>query len=357
MKAKKDPTTGKWMIQYRYTDWQGQSKKSTKRGFKTKKEAEEWLRNFLLSQQADFNMKFEEFIKLYLEDMKPRLKESTMLMKEQLIEQKIVPYFGKKSVNKITPADIRKWQNELMSKGYAPTYLRTINNQITAIFNYAVKYYDLKSNPCHKAGTMGKKNSDEKGIWTTEDFSKFISVFDDRPQSYMGFMILFWSGLRIGELLALTVADIDFENETLTVNKSYQRINGRDVVTTPKTPKSNRTISLPHFLMEPIANYISKIYNAKPDTRLLPCTKWYFEHEIKRGAELAGLKKIRIHDLRHSHCSLLFEMGISPLEVADRLGHEKVETTLDIYAHLYPNKQKQLSDKTDKLFGEEFISK
>lgn len=150
MKAEKDLKTGKWLIQYRYTDWQGERKKSTKRGFDTKREAEEWVRNFLMSQQADFNMNFEEFVKLYYEDIAPRVRENTLRTKKYLIEQKILPYFGKKAVNSIKPTDIRKWQNEIMKQDFAPTYLRTINSQLSAIFNFAVTYYDLKSNPCQK---------------------------------------------------------------------------------------------------------------------------------------------------------------------------------------------------------------
>lgn len=150
MKAEKDKKTGKWLIQYRYTDWQGKRRKSTKRGFATKREAEEWLRNFLITQNADFDMKFEEFWKMYCSDMGTRLREHTMRTKTYIVELKILPYFGNKRVNDITAADIRKWQNELIEMGYSSTYLKTINNQLSAIFNYAVRYYDLKSNPCAK---------------------------------------------------------------------------------------------------------------------------------------------------------------------------------------------------------------
>ena len=156
MKAEKDIKTGKWLIQYRYTDWHGIRKKSTKRGFNTKREAEEWLRNFLTTQQADLNMGFEDFIKLYYDDISPRIRKNTLLSKQNMISSKIMPYFKNKNVSEIKPSDIRKWQNQLISQGYAPTYLRTINNQLTAIFNFAVKYYDLKNNPCSKAGTMVK---------------------------------------------------------------------------------------------------------------------------------------------------------------------------------------------------------
>lgn len=352
MKAERDAKTGKWLIQYRYTDWQGNRKKSTKRGFNTKREAEEWVRNFLMSQQADFNMYFEDFLKIYYEDMAARIRENTMNTKKYIIDLKILPYFGKKSINSITPADIRKWQNELMSQGYSQTYLRTINNQLTAIFNYAVKYYDLKSNPCRKAGSMGKNQADEMNFWTKEEFSDFADSIMDKQDSYTAFTTLFWTGMRIGELLALTPADINFEEKTISISKSYQRIKRKDVITPPKTPKSNRIITVPDFLLADIKDYMNSIYGLKDTDRLFPLTKSFIEHEMQRGIKNSGVKRIRVHDIRHSHCALLFEMGIAPLEVADRLGHERVETTLNIYAHIYPNKQKHLSDKLEQVYRE-----
>ena len=143
MKAEKDPKTGKWLVQYRYTDWQDKRRKSTKRGFATKREVEEWLRNFLMTKSLDFNMKFKDFIELYCEDMRTRLREHTMRTKRYIIDLKITPYFGEKSVNEIKATDIRQWQNKLISQGYSQTYLKTINNQLCAIFNYAVKYEEV----------------------------------------------------------------------------------------------------------------------------------------------------------------------------------------------------------------------
>lgn len=184
MRAEKDPKTGKWLIQYRYTDWQGKRRKSTKRGFKTKREAEEWLRNFLMTQTSDFDMKFDEFLKLYYADMETRLREHTMRTKKYIIELKILPYFGQKRINDIKAADIRNWQNELIKQGYSPTYLKTINNQLSAVFNYAVKYYDLKGNPCAKAGSMGKSKAEEMNFWTKED--EYYQQFQKRnPNLYV----------------------------------------------------------------------------------------------------------------------------------------------------------------------------
>ena len=353
MKAEKDKKTGKWLIQYRYTDWQGKRRKSTKRGFATKREAEEWLRNFLITQKADFDMKFEDFWKMYCADMETRLREHTMRTKKYIVELKILPYFGDKRVNDITAADIRQWQNELIKMGYSPTYLKTINNQLSAIFNYAVRYYDLKSNPCVKAGSMGKSKAEEMDFWTGEEFRKFIDSVMNKRLSYMAFMTLYWTGMRMGELLALNPKDIDLEKRTISITKSYQRLGKKDVITPPKTPKSKRVITIPEFLAADIKDYMDSLYELRENDRLFPITKYYLEHEMQRGIKESGVKRIRVHDLRHSHASMLIELGFSPLEIANRLGHEKVETTLNTYAHLYPNKQTKLAERLDSEYRED----
>nr|WP_317355792.1 site-specific integrase [uncultured Agathobacter sp.] len=353
MKAEKDKKTGKWLIQYRYTDWQGKRRKSTKRGFATKREAEEWLRNFLITQKADFDMKFEDFWKMYCADMETRLREHTMRTKKYIVELKILPYFGNKRVNDITAADIRQWQNELIKMGYSLTYLKTINNQLSAIFNYAVRYYDLKSNPCAKAGSMGKSKAEEMDFWTGEEFRKFIDSVMNKRLSYMAFMTLYWTGMRMGELLALNPKDVDLEKRTISITKSYQRLGKKDVITPPKTPKSKRVITIPEFLAADIKDYMDSLYELQENDRLFPITKYYLEHEMQRGIKESGVKRIRVHDLRHSHASMLIELGFSPLEIANRLGHEKVETTLNTYAHLYPNKQTKLAERLDSEYRED----
>ena len=347
MKAEKDKKTGKWLIQYRYTDWQGKRRKSTKRGFATKREAEEWLRNFLITQKADFDMKFENFWKMYYADMETRLREHTMRTKKYIVELKILPYFGDKRVNDITAADIRQWQNELIKIGYSPTYLKTINNQLSAIFNYAVRYYDLKSNPCAKAGSMGKSKAEEMDFWTGEEFRRFIDSVMNKRLSYMAFMTLYWTGMRLGELLALNTKYVDLEKRTISITKSYQRLGKKDVITPPKTPKSKRVITIPEFLAADIKDYMDSLYDLQENDRLFPITKYYLEHEMQRGIKESGVKRIRVHDLRHSHASLLVELGFQPLAIAERLGHEKIETTLNTYSHLYPNKQAELADRLE----------
>lgn len=285
--------------------------------------------------------------------MGQRLRENTLRSKDYIVELKILPYFGKRKIAEINAADIRQWQNEFMKKGYSQTYLRTINNQLAAVFNYAQKYYDLSRNPCSQAGTIGKGKADEMNFWTLDEFTLFLDCVKDKPLSYYGFLTLYWTGCRIGELLALNVEDFNAELKTLNINKSYQRIIGRDVITAPKTEKSKRIITLPDFLVEELKDYISKLYGVLPQDRMFTTTKAYFEHEMIRGAELSGVKKIRIHDLRHSHASLLIsELGMQPNLVADRLGHEKIQTTLSTYSHLYPDQSRKLADELNKLMDE-----
>ncbi|MCH5348719.1 MAG: site-specific integrase [Oscillospiraceae bacterium] len=353
MSVTKDTKTGKWMSQIRITDWQGKTVHKKKRGFSTKREALEWERDFISRNKGSVNMKFGDFLQVYLNDMSQRLKHSTLENKRYMIELKIAPYFSKMPINEIKPTDIRDWQNSLTSyrdekgNGYSQTYLKAINNQITAIFNYAVKYYDLRENPCHKAGSIGKKNADEMSFWTKPEFEQFIEAVKDKQLSYTLFMTLYYTGIREGEVLALTPADIDFDKKTITINKSYQRLNKEDIITTPKTPKSNRVIVIPQFLCDCLKDYISHCYELQPTDRLFPCTKYYLSHEMDRGCKKSGVKRIRVHDIRHSHASLLVEMGFSPLLIAERLGHEKVQTTMETYSHLYPNKQAEVAEKLD----------
>ena len=352
MAAFKNKANGTWYVQFRYTDWKGERQQKLKRGFATKKEAQAWEREFLMQKQADVNMTFESFAQLYEKDMKPKLKLNTWLTKESIIQKKILPYFGKRKLSEITAKDVMDWQNAIRGltdakgKPYSPTYLKTVHNQLSALFNHAVRYYGLQVNPAAKAGNMGVEERREMLFWTKEEYLKFADAMMDKPLSYYAFEMLYWCGVRLGEMLALTPSDFDFGRNTVTINKSYQRLKGRDVITSPKTAKSNRTIKMPHFLCEEMQEYIGMLYEISEDERMFQVTKSYLHHEMDRGAKVANVKRIRIHDLRHSHISLLIEMGFSALAIADRVGHESIDITYR-YAHLFPNKQTEMADKLD----------
>lgn len=351
MPAYKDNNTGNWFAKFYYTDWQGTKQQKWKRGFATKKEALAFERDFLEKQSANPDMTLQNLYELYMEDMTARLKPSTILTKKNIYRTHILPFFGKKPVNEIKASDVRRWQNQLMNspKGYSKTYLKTINNQLTCLINYAKRFYDLNTNPCGKAGSIGQAKADEMDYWTYDEYISFREGVRDKPLSYLCFEVLYWTGIREGELLALTSADIDFDNKLIDINKTYQRLQGKDVITTPKTRKSKRKVPIPDFLCDELREFISTRYMITPDERLFPITKSYLSHEMIRGCKNTGVKKIRIHDIRHSHARLLINQGCDALILADRLGHEKVSTTLNTYSHLFPHKQQELVNNLEQL--------
>ncbi len=354
MPAFKNKKNSTWYCKFYYTDWTGAKKQTLKRGFRTQKEAKAYERDFLSKTHVSPDIKFSALVELYMEDCRSRLKPTTLQNKEYVINNKVLPYFGEMQLNKIEPATVRRWQNELLSheNGYTLTYLKTVHNQLSAIFNYAMKYYRLPSNPARITGAMGKKHADGIQFWTKDEFDAFIVEMKNKPMAKTIFEVLFWTGIRVGELLALTLDDFDFINQTVSINKNYARHNGKDLLLDPKTPKSNRLITIPEFLCNAVQEYAKSRYDYHPEDRLFLTTKHTLRNEVTRGCKASGVKRIRVHDLRHSHASLLIELGFSPLLISERLGHESIETTLQTYSHLYPNKHSEVADRLQKLVNE-----
>ena len=319
MPAYKNKENGSWYVVTQYTDWTGERKPKCKRGFATRREALEWEQKFQQQNAGDLDMSFEAFCEIYTNDLKARLKESTWQTKENIIKTKLLPYFGKRKINEITTKDVIAWQNEQLAyrdekrKPYSQTYLKTLHNQLSAIFNHAVRFYDLHSNPAAKAGNMGTEERREMLFWTKEEYQKFAEEMMDKPVSYYAFQMLYWTGIREGELLALTPADFDFERGTVKISKTYQRLKGQDVITSPKTKKSNRTIQMPDFLCQEMQEFFKMQYGLKKKDRIFSVTKSYLHHEMDRGAKAAGVKRIRIHDLRHpyvKHTTKIFSLRL-----------------------------------------------
>lgn len=368
MSAFKDKVHNTWGTSFYYTDWTGQRKRKKKVGFSTRREALEFEESFKAKSAGSTMMTFGELYDLYMEDAKVRLKPTTYRGKEYIIKLKVLPFFKDLPLSSITPATIRQWQNRMLSAKYSPTgaqddeqpytqtYLKTINNQVSAIFNFAVKYYHLPQNPARLCGSMGKKKSDRINFWTLDEFCQFIAVYKDDILYYTIFMLLFWTGMREGELLALTPADFDWTAQTVSITKSYSRINKQDLIQKPKTPNSIRTITIPPFLCQIAQDYMKAIYGLRKHDRLFQVTKHAILRHLHEGCEKAGVKHIRVHDLRHSHASFLIDQGFSPLVIKERLGHENIETTLNTYSHLYPSQQTKLLDAMEK-FGEQSIPK
>lgn len=355
MPTYKDEKTGTWYVKCYYEDYKGKKKQKMKRGFELQREAKDWERNFLSKQASQPSMAFGVLSELYLEDKKAHTKLITYETKKNRLKKWILPYFKDKAIDSITAADIRKWQADLKDSKNAndellsPGYMQNIVTELSCIFNFAIRFYGLAVNPCRIAGnTVGKKQK-SVNFWTKQDFDRFISTFDCNDPFYVAFLMLYYGGMRIGELEALTVGDIDMEVGTVFISKTYHLINGVGVVTPPKTAKANRTITMPPFLIKCIRGHINRLYAHTGQTRLFTASHSSYARQMEAHTGKAGIKRIRLHDIRHSHASLLIELGFSALLVSERLGHENVSTTLNIYSHLFPSKQSEVSERLERL--------
>lgn len=342
-----------WYANFYYKDWTGQRHHICKRGFATRREALQYEKDYIDREKNTTNITFGNLVENYMEDMGSRLKPTTMQQKKHIVELKILPYFKDIKIAEITPVMVRKWQSELLNykdengKGYAQTYLKSIHEQLSAIMNYACKTYGLLRNPCRAAGAIGKSRASEMNFWTKEQYDTFIS-HEKRDTFRLAFNILFYTGMRLGEMLALTPADIT-PDRYIDVNKNYQVVEGEELFLIPKTDKGNRRIAIPAFLYDEIQEYIQSMYKIGETERIFYFGKYAIEREFLKVTKQAGLPRIRVHDLRHSHVSLLIHMDVPIKEISDRLGHESVKTTLDIYGHLYPDSAQETAQKLHEL--------
>lgn len=262
MPVYKDDSNGTFFVQCYYRDARGSKRHKTKRGFSSEVEAAVWESQFKSLNGGAMDMTFSEFVEVYASEVKPRIREHTWITKEYIINDKLVPFFGDMRMCDVRPIDVIRWQNELTEhrdadgKPWAPTYLRTVNNQLNAIFNHAERYYGLTDNPVRRVDKMSSKKGGEMQFWTKDEYLRFSEAVMDKPLSFHAFELLYWTGIRCGELLALTPSDFMLESSRLRINKSYQSLHGVDTVTDPKTPKSVRTIVMPAFLRDEMADFI-----------------------------------------------------------------------------------------------------
>ena len=342
----------KYYCSIRYTNHAGERIQHKKQGFTKSSDAKQYEKEFLEKITGSVTMTFRSLSALYLADCKARLKPTTYRQKEYFFKANLIEYFKDMPMCDITPIMIRKWQNKLLTHDppYSETYMKTCSNWLSAFFNHACKYYGLKSNPVRIAGSIGKSHSGRLDFWTVTEFKKFMKALKADEPFIMAFELLFYSGMREGELLALTVTDFDATAATVSISKTLSVIDGKIIITPPKTPKSKRIVTLPPKVASHLQDYINSMYEPQQNERLFPTlSKYNLGKTLKRTAAAADVKEIRVHDIRHSHASLLIELGFPPLLISERLGHERIETTLQIYSHLYPNKASEVSMKLDKF--------
>lgn len=283
---------------------------------------------------------FSDFYEIYYSDMEGRLKPTSLFIKNAIIKDKVLPKFGSIPMNKISPQFIRHWQTELLSEDYSDTYLKTIDMHLFSVFKYAAQYYDFP-NPYEKTDHIGTGNANSMKFWTLQDYHRFIQCIPKQSTEFLAFELLYWTGMRVGEMLALMPQDFNRKEMIVKISKTYTRHHGEDYISTPKTENSVRSISLPRFLFKEVMDYI-KANNIKKNERLIPHTTAFLKYHLSVGCKKSGVPMIRIHDIRHSHVSLLINQGFSAIAIAERVGHKHVSTTMNVYAHLFPNRQDRL---------------
>ena len=334
--AYRDERNKTWFVQFRYRDWQNNSRHTTKRGFKTKKEALNYEHEFKSRSANRVDVTISALIKNYLEDKKLHVKESSYISAEQAMINHVEPYLGKLKLHDLTPMILRKWQNEIIKLNLKPATTIKIHRHCSSLFNFAVKFYGLTQNPLRLIGSIGKKET-SMNFWEFEEFNKFIkSVYNSKYRVI--FSLLFFSGMRVGELLALNIGDLDFKNNKITINKNKMFPSGK--ITTTKTAYSNRTIEMPTLIMQTLKDYI-KSFKVVPNP-IFQITPSAILQAIIRYARRAGVKRIRIHDLRHSHASFLIHKGVPITAISKRLGHKSPKLTLEVYSHMYRESGEQI---------------
>jgi integrase len=344
--AYKDSKKNTWYVKFRYNDWQGNRKETTKRGFATKREAKEYEAEFIRKAQGTADMTLRSLAEIYLQDRKQNVKESSYLAISTTFKVYILPLLGDKLLSDITPNVIREWQNHLSQLGktvghgaLSQSTLHTINRRLSSALTFAVKYYGLNRNPFTVTGTTGKRER-RLEFWDKDEFDKFLSAVH-LPLYRSLFILLFYSGMRIGEALALEKSDID--GNTVTITKTRNR---KWHITPPKTKSSVRTISLPDIAM----SALKEVCRRMPGTKLIfPVTYTTCLHHFRRAVSASGVRPLTIHALRHAHASILIAKGVPITAVSKRLGHTSPQITLSVYSHATKDSDKIVVDMLENL--------
>ncbi len=325
-----------YYVKFRYTDWAGKSKSTTKRGFATKKEAKNYEINFKRQAKGLPTMTVKQMSDELMESLKKRLKPASIRQKEMLYRLYVNKYLGDMQICDVTPNVVRSWQDNLPSDKSKET-IAAANTVFCSLMNYAVKYHGLPSNPFTVTGKTGGHNK-RTAFWEKAQFDEFIKVVNNKMYHAI-FNLFFYSGLRRGELLALTADDVDLESNTISVNKSKDDY-GR--ILPPKTKSSTRVITMPSFIMQELKEYRESLYEPPQEFFLTTYAllKWHFN----KYKAMCNLPNISIHGLRHSHASYLIQKGLPITSISARLGHANSHTSLAIYSHMYADGDKTIAN-------------
>lgn len=327
-------------------------------GFRTKKEAQAGYLKYMNDREKEKNttayaadMLFSEMTERYIEFLSGRVKESSMYETHHRLNNRILPYFKDYQMKDITPVIILQWIYTL--EGYSHTYKSTLITLLSSPLSFAERYYGVPNAAKNIDKPRNLESKKEMQFWTPEEFAIFIEGVEDIPAN-MFFRFLFETGCRRGEAEALSWSDIDFEKRTVRINKSVTRkiSSAAYAVTTPKNISSNRTVTLSKPLCKMLADYKlwQKAHTEKQDFVFggeNPISN--VERVLSKVCEKTGVKKIRIHDLRHSCASILISKGVSIVAVSKRLGHSSIDQTLNTYSHMLPDDEIRLTEIMNEI--------
>lgn len=350
MPAYKDEDRGTWYAKFYYTDCYGNKQQKKKRGFKTKREAKSFEENFLANEAKSPDITFREILDIYYEDVQHKVVPSTMVQKRMTMDRHILPTFGDLPISKITPEMVLSWQNDLRTKSQvwskkkplSPRTIVGITGQLAAVFNFAVRYYNLPRNPVNVLDKI-KYNQREITFWEIDEFQKALR-YSKGYEMRIIFLMLFYGGFRIGELQAITLADLRESDMSVMINKTFKVVDKKWTVGPPKSHHGIRRVPLPEFVWEELQDYISKLYHREDGGEIFTASRCMIRKHLDKAAELAKVKRIRVHDLRHSHVSYLISLGFTIFEIADRIGDTPTVVEM-IYAHMYEGKRVEIAQK------------
>lgn len=351
-----DPTTGK-------------ERRTTRRGFKTMKEAKQAERNLLLDVEENGfcsvseKQTFEAVARLWLESYQTTVKPTTYQNTKSYLEILVKDYFNNTLIDDLTVLKLQKITIEL-SKRYLnyTIHLSVINR----VLKYAVLLDIIKTNPLDKVIRPKQQEKREtKKAFTKDELTEFLTLAEKHasPVLFVAWRTLAYTGLRRGELLALEWSDIDFENRTLRVERTLVRISGQLSTQSPKTKKSRRKITLDPRTIEILKNWrlkqkkiLFKNGAGKSELVFSNSSGGYLmesrlRDELRKFLKRYDLPIISVHGLRHTHASILFEAGIEAKQIADRLGHSRIQTTLDMYTHINDNQRYEVTDRLLDFLG------
>lgn len=363
MAVYKDKKRNSWYFRTYIEDKFGNKKQISRSGFETKRETKEEESKFLLEIKREYaDITFQELYDIYIISKKQNLKPQSLRSIISRFNNYILPYFKDYKINKINHKVYLDWKENIIQNDFSYKYNSSLHGAVVSILNYAISFYGLESNIASKVGNFSKKAYIPKvDFWTYEEFKQFINVVDDNLYSTL-YKTLYYTGMRLGECLALNWNDI--KNNYIHVEKtiSKEQNNGQYYITSPKTKKSNRkillddeTIKLLNELKVFYQNHVGFSENWFVFGGLNPLSQTTVGRRKDEYCLKANVKRIRIHDFRHSHATLLLSRGVPITVISKRLGHADMTMTLNTYSHLVPeDEDKAINIINNLIFQENF---